>query len=385
MYCNVRHNPNKLLANYPIELQQEYAYPIDAEYDFNSDRKRGDVVSKLFKLKEWLTVLDAAEHLSITLGENISEADVLRLALDRHLKLSANFVNNAKVRRTKVVQWEDAEWLLFPMMTPRMDNDLPPEMTAGTAECPPILQSLWDKIPESERKEYRPFLLPINIDGKLLDHDQNVTEISGIFDLPMIGGERLDIEHKFQQLTGGPVVTATCPLEAYIEDDDGVLCQIQGSDIYNEFVSESATTERDLLRNLSNKKISRREVRNLLDKHNQEWESNPRGDIHKINEFDSSGSVGTLPEDIVIVVRTKALRDFERSLNKEPASKEICSPSPGHLNHDPQMQQKANEIAAELKISLKRVPTKEYVAKRLAKEFKMDAVTVARRIRKQWK
>ena len=45
-------------------------------------------MSKLFKLKEWLTVPDAAQHLSGVFGEPVTEADVLRLGLDGHYKLS---------------------------------------------------------------------------------------------------------------------------------------------------------------------------------------------------------------------------------------------------------------------------------------------------------
>ena len=44
-------------------------------------------------LKEWLTVPDAAKRLSVIFGEEVTEADVLRLALDGHLKLSIYFVN----------------------------------------------------------------------------------------------------------------------------------------------------------------------------------------------------------------------------------------------------------------------------------------------------
>jgi hypothetical protein len=39
-------------------------------------------LKKLPKLKDWLTVPDAARHLSILFGDDVSEADVLRLALD---------------------------------------------------------------------------------------------------------------------------------------------------------------------------------------------------------------------------------------------------------------------------------------------------------------
>ena len=66
-------------------------------------KKKPHSKSKLFKLKEWLTVPDAARHLSIVFGEEVSEADVLRLALDGHLKLSVYFVNYAKASCGKVV------------------------------------------------------------------------------------------------------------------------------------------------------------------------------------------------------------------------------------------------------------------------------------------
>ena len=49
-------------------------------------------LKKLFNLKPWLTLPDAARHLSISFGEDVSEADVLRLGLDRHLTFSVNFV-----------------------------------------------------------------------------------------------------------------------------------------------------------------------------------------------------------------------------------------------------------------------------------------------------
>ena len=65
-------------------------------------------MKKLLKLKEWLTVPDAARHLSILFGEEVSEADVLRFALDGHLTLSVNFVNMAVGRCGPILSREDA-------------------------------------------------------------------------------------------------------------------------------------------------------------------------------------------------------------------------------------------------------------------------------------
>lgn len=48
-------------------------------------------MGKLLRSKECLTVEDAAKHLSTVFREEVSKADVLRLALDRQLKLSINF------------------------------------------------------------------------------------------------------------------------------------------------------------------------------------------------------------------------------------------------------------------------------------------------------
>jgi hypothetical protein len=47
---------------------------------------------KLAKLKEWFAVPDAARYLSARLDETVNDSDVLRLALDGHLKLSVRFL-----------------------------------------------------------------------------------------------------------------------------------------------------------------------------------------------------------------------------------------------------------------------------------------------------
>ena len=52
-------------------------------------------MSKLLKLKQWLTVPDAAKYLTGACEEIVTEADVLRFALDGQLTLSVFFVNKA--------------------------------------------------------------------------------------------------------------------------------------------------------------------------------------------------------------------------------------------------------------------------------------------------
>jgi hypothetical protein len=55
-------------------------------------------VIKLFSLKQWLTLAEAARYLSILLGEDVSEADVFQLVLERELALSVRFARPAPCR-----------------------------------------------------------------------------------------------------------------------------------------------------------------------------------------------------------------------------------------------------------------------------------------------
>lgn len=57
--------------------------------------------SKLFKLKEWFSIDETAKRLTSSLGEEVTPVDIYRLALDRHLTLSLNIIEN---RHNLIVQ-----------------------------------------------------------------------------------------------------------------------------------------------------------------------------------------------------------------------------------------------------------------------------------------
>lgn len=274
-------------------------------------------MSKLFKLKEWLTVPDAARHLAIVFGEEVTEADVLRLALDGHLKLSVNFVNHAQARRGKVVPWKNTEWMMFPKLNKKTIDEVPtpPEKIL---EYPPSLLAKWNEIPEDERGNFSPLLMSLNIDGeRFLNLDRNVTTIMGVWDLPMIGNERLDIEHHYQQLTGGPAVTLQGLDGTFVEGEDGVICQLQEDFDDNEYQAGSKAQLRRLEEHIANKKIKGLEAQKLLDAHKQERKIflERRASRNNSNNYFPAGA---LPEDGVLVVRTAALRNFEQSINDAP-------------------------------------------------------------------
>ena len=47
-------------------------------------------MSKLFNLKEWVSLPEAAKHLATVFGEEVTEADVLYFGLQKKLTLSVH-------------------------------------------------------------------------------------------------------------------------------------------------------------------------------------------------------------------------------------------------------------------------------------------------------
>jgi len=129
---------------------------------------------KLFQLKRWLTVAEAAKHLSTIFGEEVSDADVLRLALDHRLTLSVVFIDGVRASVCK----------------PIADGDIQYKEA--------MFQSQTIKIPIGGQITYGP-------DGQTLQVQSDIfwLEDDEPYELTMMGGERGDVERKYWQLAGG--------------------------------------------------------------------------------------------------------------------------------------------------------------------------------------
>ena len=100
----------------------------------------------------------------------------------------------------------------------------------------------------------------------------------------------------------------------------------------------------------------------------------------------------TTPTDMTL--KEARIADFQRQLaelEKNAAALSGCESSghhaakpDGHLNHDKDLQNRANQIAEGLKKNSRQKITKNMVAKILAGDSDMDEATVLRRIRKKW-
>ncbi|ALO33901.1 hypothetical protein CMT41_03540 [Colwellia sp. MT41] len=132
-------------------------------------------MNQLFKFEEWLTLEDAANHISIKFGRPVTLAHLYQFSLSGDLKLSANFVNPAKAKKVTLIKKEDIK---YKKIVPKGIKDFP--QTGGfkvpTNAQHPISRELWVESIEAQ-----------------------VVSLSGVWDLSMIGTEKFSIKQLHQQ------------------------------------------------------------------------------------------------------------------------------------------------------------------------------------------
>jgi hypothetical protein len=112
-------------------------------------------------------------------------------------------------------------------------------------------------------------------DGTRLVLDDEIVTLEGVWDLPMLGAESLDVEHAYHRLTGGPSVELQSLAGAFVERLDGSIWQLQ-----------------------------------------EHFKKAGNDGILNKNDYYPAGG---LPTDCVFVVRTAALSEFEHSIDDTKA------------------------------------------------------------------
>lgn len=143
---------------------------------------------KLENFKDWLTIEDAAKRLSVSAGEDISEAEILRLGLDRHLTLSVYFVNPVTADLTDIDLLRKNQFEY---------EESPDDIAAREA----LLDRVMDEFQATDQPPddwLQPIFRVVYKDGP-----QNPHTLEGLWDLPMLGQEAFDIKREYQRLTGG--------------------------------------------------------------------------------------------------------------------------------------------------------------------------------------
>jgi hypothetical protein len=191
---------------------------------------KGRDMSKLFNLKERLTISESAQYLSATLSETVTEADVLQLALSEKLKISVYFP----------VATRSEGGNLFD------DFDYPSGNLIGS-----------DRLPSENSVHLRDkwFVAPIYMCGTIL----------GTFDLPMLANERLLVENAYRKSIGETAID--------LSSDECFMVEGLNDDFF---------------------------------------QINPFKFIHKRKGESGYGIFGhdPIPDNISLVIKSKALRDF---------------------------------------------------------------------------
>ncbi len=248
-------------------------------------------MSKLFKLKEWLTLEEAAKHLSSVLGEEVQVKDILQLALDKHLKLSAYLVNSAVVKLGEIVGCDQIKVI----------------------EVPLILLKRKNTTNEPEEKRYVTTSICID-DNHFINLDEHVSYADGVWDLMMIGGERLEIEHMYQMLIGGVEVTSSSIDGGFIQQGNKVA-QLQESFDNNEFRAGTLAQKHRMERFIKDLDIPPKKADKLRAEYEKDRKANlnSRSENFKNDYFPCSW----LPDDSLLVVRSTSIVDFLNSLESD--------------------------------------------------------------------
>lgn len=125
-------------------------------------------MSKLFKLKEWLTVAEAAKHLSVVFGEEVAESDVLRFALDGRLRLSVYLAGSVRAWRGRISAYGD------PTDAVQISNFATVQTEIGIRVST----------------------------TRILKVERYLVQLVGLCDLMMIGNERNFVDDKFRSFVG---------------------------------------------------------------------------------------------------------------------------------------------------------------------------------------
>ncbi|HCT27714.1 MAG TPA: hypothetical protein DIW85_16080 [Stenotrophomonas sp.] len=244
------------------------------------------VMSKIFKLKKWLTLDDAAAHLTRALGEDVAVQDLLQLSVDGHLALSVELVNHGSAQLGRAVPTTEASFEIIRGSGTPLSERLQRLAESAAAVSGDAERKQWIEANRDKVAELGAFIGltgdPLD-DDTVIDWERPIKSIHGLWDIPTFGGARLDVLHQLQCMIGGPEITLTAMVGAVLVSPDGSrYARLMQHMSENPYTSDG----------------------NDLDKY-------PRRDPNSY--YPRSG----LPEDALLVVRTDALNSFLRSLESE--------------------------------------------------------------------
>ncbi len=78
---------------------------------------------------------------------------------------------------------------------------------------------------------------------EVLELGESIVDLEGVWDLTMLGAERLDVEHRYQMLTSGPAVNLVFLEGPIVSREDGTACRLVDHFANNEFFDKKKLAE----------------------------------------------------------------------------------------------------------------------------------------------
>jgi len=261
------------------------------------------LTGKLFQLKEWVTIPEAAEILSSIFHEDVNESDVLRLGIDNHLTISVNFVNGTYGRIGEVVSLEKIEWK---EVSSFMDSGekIPENIKGNSKKTREFIQSF------PKKKVMKS--IPIDED-RFINFEDKVYSIGGIWDLSRYGGALIDISAEYYDTIGGLSYEYFLLEGIFVEKEGEKICHLQTSYDENPFTDGSMAQLESINEKIACDDVSNEEGRKLLEKHKKDREKfiRQRDEHSSIKNFYPSNH---LPPDSLLVIRTQSVLNLQNKL-----------------------------------------------------------------------
>lgn len=188
-------------------------------------------MSKLYKLKEWFSLEDAAKRLSSGLGELITTADVLQLVIEGHLPLSwyARYVLGEEVARACFLHY---------LLPPLFGEAWKPGDYAG----PVIWHGAYAYRAQPGLKKGEVLRPYANLTWVCIHGQQVVERLDGVFRLELQECDALkDWVHSLLTNTGGELIT----LDGYfVSDAEGTMWRILEHNPGSKYKAPDGTTKK---------------------------------------------------------------------------------------------------------------------------------------------
>jgi hypothetical protein len=211
--------------------------------------------SKLYSLKEWLTLDDAASHLAAVLSEKVTAADILQLAIQKRIKLSVNLLSGAYANKGSIRNIHEAwvmlspsgyslSWLRGDEPATSLEKKLRSLGLVQIGDIPKLDEEIRSAV--TEQRVQAIHIGESISETEIVEFDKGVQMLSGIYDLPMLSAEKMLVEEIYYSRVGGPDIDPWGLEGVWLERDGQIyrLCKRMATQAdYDACGTESSITE----------------------------------------------------------------------------------------------------------------------------------------------